>query len=77
MDFTLTTLFAAANTVVMTAIISYYTGDIKLTNCNCISYQGHHALSFSITVEIRFGLDRFSLLSFGENTKMIPKNETQ
>lgn len=73
MDFTLTALFAAANTVVMTAIISYYTEDIKLTNCNCISYQGHHAPSSSITGEIRsVAADRSSSLST-EQTQLLER----
>lgn len=57
-DFTLTTLFVGVDTLVMPVIIGYYIGDIELTNCNCISYQGHHTLSFSVTVGTSHGLER-------------------
>ena len=64
MGFTLTTLFAPADTLVMTLVIGYFTGDIKLTNCNCISYQGHHAPSVSITAGIFLRLDGGGSLRF-------------
>lgn len=64
MGFTLTTLFAPADTLVMTLVIGYFTGDIKLTNCNCISYQGHHAPSVSITAGIFLRRDGGESLRF-------------